>query len=85
MQTRPIIRFAPLAALAASAGVRRDGAGFSRFAVTSLLVRPGVLAEYLIHARRVCAAASIDLLCAVLPLGAAFFIPQTLQRRYVAV
>lgn len=85
MPPRSTRHFAPLAARAAAAGMRRADARSQGSVAVGVLLSPGVLAEYLIHARRVFAAASIDLLCAVLPLGAAFFIPQMLQRRHAAV
>ncbi|WP_024302433.1 hypothetical protein [Pseudogulbenkiania sp. MAI-1] len=80
MQTCLNRHLAPLADFAAKACMRGGECG-----PAGVRVVPGVLAEYLIHARRVCAAASIDLLCAVPFMGAAFFIPATLQRRCAAV
>ncbi|SMF39769.1 hypothetical protein [Pseudogulbenkiania subflava] len=77
--------FAPLAAVVAAAGLRRAGVRCPRSVAGGVRLASGVLAEYLIHARRVFAAASFDLLCAVLFRGAAFFIPATLQRRRAAV
>ncbi|EEG09527.1 hypothetical protein [Pseudogulbenkiania ferrooxidans] len=85
MQNRSIRRFAPLAARAAAAGMRRAAAWCLAHGASGARLAPGVLAEYLIHARRVFAAAFTDLLCAVPSLGAAFFIPATLQRRRAAV
>jgi hypothetical protein len=85
MQNRSPRHFDPLAAGAAVAGLRRAAAWCLAQVAGGVLLSPGVLAEYLIHARRVCAAASTDLLCAVPFWGAAFFIPATLQRRHAAV
>lgn len=84
MQNRSPRRFAPLAARAA-AGMRRAEVRGAGCVAGGVRLAPGVLAEYLIHARRVFAAASFDLLCAVPFRGAAFFIPATLQRRRAAV
>lgn len=85
MQTSPITRFVSLAAFAMVAGVRRDGALRLGCELGGGLALPNDLSEYAVHARRLAAAAFIDLLCAVPHVGAAFFIPATLQRRYAAV